>query len=85
MEEKKEKKTHNGNSLAMSIAKTQTVASKYHAPLKGTVWRDDSILAKAIYKTRLAYLAVPERKETMKNNEVVSKGLRTNLKGSSLA
>ena len=40
----------------------------------------DSILAKAIYKRRLVYLAVPERKQIIKTNRVVSKGLRTNSK-----
>ena len=38
----------------------------------------NSILAKATYKRSLVYLAVPERKQTIKTNGVVSKGLKTN-------
>lgn len=36
--EQKKMKTHNGNSLARSTAKTQIVASEYHAPWEGTIW-----------------------------------------------
>lgn len=73
-------KTHNGNSLARSPAKTQILASEYYAPWEGTICGGavKSILAKATYKRSLVYLAVPERKQTIKTNGVMSKGLKTN-------